>query len=212
MRKLLRLSFYAGLILVIVLAACDTLIEQKSEGFVFAELSDIPSKKTALVLGTSYKNRNGYVNPYFHHRMVAAAELYKAGKVKYILVSGDNGRLGYDESTDMMEMLVSLGVPANVIYLDFAGFRTLDSVVRCKEVFSQNEIVVVSQEFHNQRAVFLSKANGLDAVAYNAKDIPMKYGFAVHVREKLARVKAVIDVVIGKEPKFLGPKIVVGDA
>lgn len=212
MRKLLKLSFYAGLTLLLVLATCDTIIEQKSAGAVFEELGEIPQKRTALVLGTAYKNRQGFVNPYFHHRMVAAAALYKAGKVKYILVSGDNGRKGYDESTDMKEMLVALGVPAQVIYLDYAGFRTLDSVVRCKEVFNQRDIIVVSQKFHNQRAIFLSKLNGLDAVAYNAEDIRMKYGFAVHIREKMARVKAVLDIVIGKNPRFLGPKIKVGNA
>ena len=144
--------------------------------------------------------------------MIAAAELYKAGKVKYIIVSGDNGRVGYDESSDMKQVLISLGVPEFVIYLDYAGFRTLDSVVRCKEVFEQKDIIVVSQKFHNQRAVFLSKVKGLEAIGYNAQDVTFRQGYVVLLREKLARVKAVLDVLVGKGPKFYGPKVAIGNA
>ncbi len=152
------------------------------------------------------------MNAYFYNRMSAVVALYKAGKVKYIIVSGDNSRVGYDESTDMKTMLVKLGVPEEVIYLDYAGFRTLDSVVRCKEVFDQKDIIIVSQAFHNQRALFLSQRKGVSAVGYNATNVNRRYGFAVHVREKLARVKAVVDIVFGVKPKFFGPKIEVGNA
>jgi len=212
MKKLLRISFYAGLFLLLVVSICDTIVESTSNGSVYTNIEALPAKQTALVLGTIYKSRAGYVNPYFKHRMEAAVELYKSGKVKYIIVSGDNSREGYDESSDMKAVLMQMGVPESVIYVDYAGFRTLDSVVRCKEVFSQKDIIVVSQKFHNQRAVFLSRVKGIDAVGYNALDISYKRGFVVHLREKLARVKAVIDVVVGKKPKFFGPKITVGNA
>jgi SanA protein len=207
MKKLLRICFYLGLSGLLVVAICDTVVEEVSEGNLYEELSEVPVKQTALVLGTSYKNRYGGVNTYFYNRIKAAAELYKSGKVKYIIVSGDNGRKEYDESTDMKNMLIKLGVHESAIYLDFAGFRTLDSVVRCGKVFDQQDVIIVSQKFHNQRAIFLGKAKGLTAVGYNAKDVSMRYGFAVHVREKLARVKAVLDILSGKKPKFLGPKV-----
>lgn len=207
MKKFLYISFHICLGVLLLLAVCDTIVESTSNGVVFNNIEDVPVKQTALVLGTSYKTRNGYINPYFQHRMEAAAALYKSGRVRYIIVSGDNGRKTYDESSDMKAVLMSLGVPENVIFLDYAGFRTLDSVVRCKAIFNQDDVVIVSQEFHNQRAVFLSQVKGINAVGYNAKDIHMKYGFAVHVREKLARVKAVLDIVMGKEPKFYGPKV-----
>ena len=212
MKKIVRISFYLGLLLLCVVAFCDTLVESSSQGCVFTNLDSVPAKKTSLVLGTIYKTGQGYVNPYFKNRMIAAAELYKAGKVKYIIVSGDNGRVGYDESSDMKQVLISLGVPEFVIYLDYAGFRTLDSVVRCKEVFEQKDIIVVSQKFHNQRAVFLSKVKGLEAIGYNAQDVTFRQGYVVLLREKLARVKAVLDVLVGKGPKFYGPKVAIGNA
>jgi SanA protein len=112
----------------------------------------------------------------------------------------------------MKNVLIQLGVPQEVIYLDYAGFRTLDSVVRCKEVFDQDDIIVVSQEFHNQRAVFISQAKGVKAIGYNAKDVAFARGYLVLVREKLARVKAVLDLIVGKQPKFYGSKVAVGNA
>ncbi len=212
MKRWLRITFYLGLLTLLLVAFCDTLVESSSEGSVYTNLHEIPAKKTALVLGTMYKNSHGSINPYFKYRMEAAANLYKSGKVKYIIVSGDNGSKSYDESTDMKNVLIQLGVPQEVIYLDYAGFRTLDSAVRCKEVFDQDDIIVVSQKFHNQRAVFIGQAKGVKAIGYNAKDVAFARGYVVLVREKLARVKAVLDMIVGKQPKFYGSKVAVGNA
>ncbi len=128
----------------------------------------------ALVLGTRRTTPDGrWSNPHFAHRIEAAAALYRAGKVKRLLVSGDNHVRGYDEPSDMRDALVAAGVPAQAIALDYAGFRTLDSVVRAKEVFGQTSLVVVSEQFHNYRAVFICRHFGIDAVAYSAEPVSL---------------------------------------
>lgn len=103
--------------------------------------------------------------------------------------------------------MIKQGIPANRIYLDYAGFRTLDSVVRCKEIFSQESITVISQQFHNERAIFIANYKGIKAVGFNAKGVSKRYGFKVMVRERMARVKMMLDLLSGKQPKFLGKKI-----
>jgi SanA protein len=143
--------------------------------------------------------------------MDAAARLYHSGKVEYLLVSGDNHRHGYDEPTAMREALVARRVPADHIVLDYAGFRTLDSVVRAKEVFGLSSYVLVSQRFHNERALYLAKAFGLDVVAYNAKSVEGVTGDATWFREPLARLRAVLDVrILGTRPRFTGARVVIG--
>jgi SanA protein len=110
-----------------------------------------------LVLGTSQYLKNGYLNWYFKYRIEATVELYKKGKIDFILVSGDNSHKNYDEPTAFKNELIKRGIPADQIYLDYAGFRTLDSVVRAKEIFGQTSITIISQKFHNERAIYWSQ-------------------------------------------------------
>jgi len=133
--------------------------------------------------------------------------LYKAGKISFIVVSGDNSRKTYDEPTQMKADLVLGGVPEEVIFLDYAGFRTWDSVVRIKEIFSQDDFTIISQRFHNERAIYLAQRHGINAVAFNAKDVNKYYGLKTNIREKLARVKVFVDLLTNKKPRFLGEKI-----
>src|SRR5205085_2867101 len=145
-------------------ALCANLwIEKSTEKHLYNRIEDLPEKDVALVLGTSKNGRYG-INTYFKHRMIAAADLYFSGKVKKILVSGDNHIKTYDETTDMAEYLIDLGVPDKAIIRDYAGFRTFDSVVRAQKVFHCNSLIIVSQNFHNQRAVFIAHHFGIDAV------------------------------------------------
>jgi SanA protein len=172
------------------------------------EVSAIPSVPAALVLGASPKLADGRANLFFLPRLEAAAALHRTGKVKVLIVSGDNGSPQYDEPTEMKRVLVQLGVPAEKIVCDYAGFRTLDSVVRAKEIFGQSRLIVVSQRFHNQRAVYLAKAFGIDAWGFNAQDVPVVLSWKTFMREKLACVKAVLDVnLLHTMPKFLGEKV-----
>jgi SanA protein len=186
-------------------------INSNTKAQLYANVDDIPPRKIALVLGASKKSGRGTANMYFTYRMLAAYELFKAKKVQYLLVSGDNHTTGYDEPSDMREALIRLGVPDSCIISDYAGFRTLDSVVRCKEVFGEDSVTIVSQEFHNQRALFIANKNQVNAIGFNAQEVNKNYSFKTRVREYFARVKCVLDIyVLYTSPKFLGKKIKIG--
>jgi len=178
----------------------------------YTDASLIPYRRVALVLGCPRRLPGGWLNPFFEKRIAAAAELYYQKKVDYFVVSGDNHILGYDEPRDMKNALKEKGVPVERIYLDYAGLRTLDSVVRVKEIFGQDTVTIVSQHFHNQRAIFLARHHGIDAIGFDAEDVAPKYALKTELREQFAKVKAVLDVyVLHKQPHFLGEKIAIGD-
>ena len=209
---LLKTLKYTTLLFLLTLATIfiiDSWVKKSTTAQLYDSVENIPKNKVGLLLGTGKFLKSGRVNLYYTFRIEAAAELFKAKKINYILVSGDNGRKGYDEPTSMKEDLIAKGIPEEKIYLDYAGFRTLDSVVRAKEIFGQNNLTIISQPFHNERALFLAQRKGVNGVAYNAKRITGKYGWKVKAREKLARVKMILDLVFGKEPKFLGEKITI---
>jgi SanA protein len=105
--------------------------------------------------------------------------------------------------------LIKRGIPASKIFLDYAGFRTLDSVVRCREIFGQHAVTIISQPFHNERAVFIARNKGIKAIGFNARDVNKYYGFKTQAREKLARGKMVLDLIFNKQPRFLGEKIII---
>jgi SanA protein len=191
----------------LVITICNWKVESASQHLVSRDLSQIPPSKVGLLLGTSKYLRSGEANPYFYNRIDAAAELYQAGKIEYILVSGDNGSIYYNEPRDMKKALLERGIPEKSIYMDYAGFRTLDSVIRCKEIFGQHRFIVISQEFHTKRAVYIARTHGLETFGYNAKDVQYQ-GLELSLREKLARVKAFIDVnILMEKPRFLGERI-----
>lgn len=200
------LLFVAGIIFI---AWANYSIKKDSEAFVFYNITDVPETKTALLLGTGKTLSNGMPNAYFYNRIKAAKELYKSGKIKYIIVSGDNSTKDYNEPEDMQVALVQAGVPRDHIILDHAGFRTLDSVVRAKDIFSQTRLVIISQKFHNERAVFLARKNGMEAFGYNAADVNKYAGLKTNLREYLAKAKVYWDLLFGVEPKFGGEKIVI---
>ena len=204
----LLLLILAGISLVILFSA-DFIIKNASGKFIFDGVKNIPACKTALVLGTSKSLQNGNPNPYFTKRIHAATELYKSGKIRAIIVSGDNSVKGYNEPEEMKFDLMAAGIPEEKIFEDFAGFRTLDSVVRAKEIFGQQKIIIVSQQFHNERAIYLAQKYGIEAFGYNAKDVNRKFGFTTNVREKLARVKVFVDLFFGVDAKFGGEKILI---
>lgn len=209
-RKLLRIIIVIALLCTITIIVCNRKVKGYTDSKTYTEVIAIPHNDVGLLLGTSPKLKNGNNNLYFDYRILAAAELYKAGKIRYILISGDNRKKDYNEPEEMKKALMQKGVPEGVIYLDYAGFRTLDSVVRAQEVFGQSRITVISQRFHNERAIYLAGKNGIDAIGYNAKDVNAYAGIKTNARELLARVKMFIDLAIDKQPHFLGEKIVIG--
>ena len=187
----------------------DHTIGYDSEEYVTQNISKLPNEKVGLVLGTSKSLRNGSDNPYFFNRIEAAEQLFKSGKIKYIIVSGDNSTENYNEPEDMQNELIARGIPKTKIFLDFAGLRTLDSVVRAKEIFGQTSFIIISQRFHNERAVYIAQKKGIEAYGYNAKDVSKKAGFKTNLREYFARVKVFLDLLFNVEAKFGGPKVVI---
>lgn len=189
-------------------AGCYCFVEIVSKGKTFASTARMPKNKVGLLLGTSpVSSYTKKANPYYYYRIDAAVKLYKSGKIDRILISGDNSTKTYSEPDMMKNDLVKRGVPSNYIYLDFAGFRTLDSVVRAKKVFKLNEFTIISQEFHNERAICLAQWYGIKAIGYNARDISKRKGIMVQIREIFARVKLVLDMIVNKQPRFLGDTI-----
>lgn len=186
-------------------------VENAAEGLVFDNVASVPRNRVALLLGTNPRNRRGGLNSYFTNRIKTAAELYHSGKVEYIIASGDNHTRLYDEPTAMRDSLVGRGVPADKIILDYAGFRTFDSVVRAKEVFGCDSLTIISQSDHNARALYIARNKGIEAVAVAA---PLRAGRFVRtrltLREWLARDKMMLDIWFGREPHFLGEKIEIG--
>lgn len=181
-------------------------VENSAKDALYNHVDEIPHNKVGVVLGTAKYRADGGINYYFKHRIDATVALYKSGKIDLILVSGDNSTKYYNEPEAFKKELIKQGVPAEKIFLDYAGFRTLDSMVRAWKVFGQKEFTVISQEFHNERALYLAKSFGIKAIGFNAKDVSTNYGFKTQVREYFARSKAVLDLVFGVEPKFLGEK------
>lgn len=207
--KRITLSLSAFLLLVAAFTLYANIkVEQAAKKRIYTEIDSIPYNKVALLLGTNPLNRRGRPNSYFTNRINTAAELYHAGKVDFIIASGDNHIKEYDEPTAMRDSLMAHGVPESRIILDFAGFRTLDSVVRAKEVFGCDSLTIISQEGHNARALYLAEANGIKAITITA---PLRAGRWVRtrlaLREWLACDKMMLDIWFGKQPHFLGEKI-----
>lgn len=207
--KVFNFKFLAVLIatpFILVLLA-NYSIKRAAKDNTYFKTGQIPANKVGMVLGTVKTLSNGRTNLYFQYRIDAAVELYQAGKIDYVLVSGDNSRKDYDEPTDFKNELTARGIPADKIFLDYAGFRTLDSVVRAKEIFGQESLTIISQKFHNERAIFLAEKKGISAIGFNARDISGRYGWKTQVREYFARTKAALDILLGVQPKFLGEQI-----
>ena len=207
-RKLVRLGLCGIVAALLEWGGAALAIRLASSGRVFdsESIAALPRLRAGVVLGCRKTFSNGLSNLYFARRIVAAAELYKAGKVDCLIVSGDNHVKTYDEASDMKSSLVEAGVPEAQIVCDYAGFRTLDTVVRAKKVFGLDSFVVISQPDHVRRAVFTARGFGCDAYGYAAQDVNGRYSIKTTIREQLAKIAAVLDVILRRSPKFLGPR------
>ncbi|HMJ68510.1 MAG TPA: ElyC/SanA/YdcF family protein [Cyclobacteriaceae bacterium] len=174
---------------------------------VFSSTDALPTNGVAVVLGTSHKLASGKPNPFFEYRIKMAATLYASGKVRHFIVSGDNRTRYYNEPLEMKKALVKSGVPDSVITLDYAGLRTLDTIVRCKEIFGQDTITIITQPFHCYRALFISNYYNMNAVAVMTEDPNPDSAVRVRIREYFARARAVLDLYVFKTPpRHLGDK------
>ncbi len=212
LRRWLLRFMVIGTHTILALIACYILVWSLSRGRIYDDVQKIPIRTCGVVLGTIPKV-DGRDNYFFTTRIKAAAELFHAGRVHYLIVSGDNSNRGYDEPTEMKAALIAKGVPADRIYCDYAGFRTLDSVVRAHSIFGQTRFTIVSQSFHNARALYIARRKGLlDCVAFNAGDADTGATAKMYLRELAARAWAILDVeFLRTEPKFLGEKVEIGE-
>jgi SanA protein len=176
--------------------------------YIYLNAEDVPHTHVGLVLGTAKYGRGGTINLYYKHRLQSAKYLHTQKKIDYLLVSGDNSTTQYNEPTVMKNDLIRQGIHADRIFEDFAGFRTLDSMIRSKAVFGQDTVLVISQKFHVERALFIAHKKGIFALGYSAPDVPSAYGLKTRIREHFARIKLFVDVyLLNTQPKFLGEPI-----
>ena len=207
--RILRLVLKIIIIFAVSIPIMYLSVSIYSKKYIYDSIEEIPYNDVALVLGTSKYLYNGRVNMYFKFRMDAAYELYKSGKIKFILVSGDNRHRFYNEPKQMRLDLIRLGVDKKHIFLDFAGFRTRDSIIRANKVFNLTNFTIVSQPFHNERAIFIARQKNINAVAYNAHNVRKLYRIRQFPRELAARVLMIFDIIFNKPPKFYGDNITI---
>jgi SanA protein len=191
-----------------IVVACNVWVVNATKDKIYYSIDKLPAHKVALILGTSKFSRSGKTNLFFKTRIDAATDIYKNYKAAYFIASGDNSLSYYNEPQDMKKALISRGIPEERITLDYAGFRTFDSVVRSKKVFSQDSVIIITQDFHCYRALFISQFYGMHPVAFATGGVPEGHSVNTLLREYLARCKAVIDLyILRKKPRFLGQTI-----
>jgi len=183
-----------------LLLLCQLWVYAAGDHRIFNSADDLPENEVGLVLGTAKWLGNGKLNRFFSFRMDAACRLFRSGKVRSLLLSGNGLATGMREPEQMRNDLIARGIPAGALKLDNGGVRTLDSIVRAKRIFGVNQLTIVSQEFHNRRALFFCRAYGIDAVAFNAEDVPTHEALRTALREFLARVDAVLEITLFGPP------------
>ena len=216
MKKVFKICVWAiGIVAVACLALmliCNHIVVNNAEGKVLSDIDSIKYNKVGLLLGKTPQARIGHITNYFFiYRIDAAEQLYKAGKIEKILISGDDNSLdGVNEPECMRDSLVARGIPANAIILDGKGYRTISSVINANKVYGLKSFTIISQKFHNERAIYQAEHLGLDIEniqAYNAKDPKSRRAYLTTIREYFARVKMFWDLLIDKRTKELGDNL-----
>ncbi len=199
-KKLLWTTCIMAFVCIVLMLICNQIVVNNAEGKVFSDIDSIKYNKVGLLLGTTPQARIGRITNYFFiYRIDAAEELYKAGKIEQILISGDENSLdGINEPECMKDSLVARGIPASAIILDGKGYRTICSIINANKVYGLKSFTIISQEFHNERAIYQAEHLELDVEdlqAYNAKMPKSRRAFLTTIREYFARVKMFIDLI-----------------
>jgi SanA protein len=207
MKRFRRIFLIILIIIIALIFSSNAWVVISTQDSIYSNISTLPEHGVALVLGTSHRLTGGGANPFFEKRMDTAGELYRLKKIRHFLLSGDNRTKYYNEPAEMRKALLKRGVPASAITLDYAGLRTLDSIVRSKEIFGQDSIVIITQSFHSHRALFISRHYNIAAVAMIADEPGFGSSVRVRLREYFARPKAILDLyVLNTSPRHLGKK------
>lgn len=205
-KKIIRYILYLFIIFIIVIVGLDYWITIKTKPYIYDDYDKIPHSSVGVVLGTAKFVKGGGINAFYKNRIDGAIDLYWLGKVDHLLVSGDNALLSYNEPITMRKDLLKSGIPESAIVLDYAGFRTLDSIIRANKIFDANNFTIITQKFHCERALFIAHYQGIQAQCF-AVPTPENM-IRVRIRETFARLSAFLDLyVLNKEPKYLGPML-----
>ena len=196
-------------VIIAVIFLLNYVVSNSTKAFLFDDSNLLPNNKVGVLLGTSKYLGKGRVNEFWKNRVDASITLFNLGKIKCIIISGDNSKMYYNEPIEMKKELVKHGILDSVIFLDYAGFRTFDSMIRAYKIFGQSNFTVISQKFHNERAVYIARHYGINAIGFNAKEVSAYSGVKTALREKFARVKLFMDFLIDRQPKFLGEKVLI---
>ncbi|AYA40765.1 outer membrane permeability protein SanA [Xenorhabdus nematophila] len=203
-KRLITSVIFIISVLVLTAIMLDRWVSWKTAPYIFDDLRQLPEREVGMVLGTSKYYRGGKYNQYYFYRIQGAVNAYNSGKVKYLLLSGDNAQHNYNEPITMRKDLIKAGIPASNIVMDFAGFRTLDSIIRTRKVFDTDDFTIITQRFHCERALLIAIHFGIEAQCY-AVPSP-KNMMTIRFREVLARLGALTDLyILKREPRFLGP-------
>ncbi|OOF50692.1 hypothetical protein BKK54_06165 [Rodentibacter genomosp. 1] len=186
----------------LIFLVIDQVISLSVRDRVFENADRLPYRPYGVVLGTSKYVATGKTNDYYTNRLAAAKTLIENQKVSYLLLSGDNRTLQYNEPRNMFRDLRKMGISEDRLFQDFAGFRTLDSIIRADKVFQIPPYTIISQKFHCERALFIARYYDIDAICFTAKQPDIYFG--TRIRETFARIKAIFDLLIGVQPYFLG--------
>lgn len=201
-----------SVILLLILIIANSVVNYKSKGFIYNDITDVPKCYTAIVLGAKVK-KNGTPSDYLKDRLDMAIELYNNDKITRFLLSGDHGQTTYDEVNNMKAYLITHGINTENIFLDHAGFDTYNTMVRAKEIFQVEDAIIVTQEFHLARSVYIARSKGIKAYGIKADNRHYAALRSLKIREVFARVKAFMEVTINKKPKYLGEQIpITGDS
>ncbi|AJA44890.1 SanA protein [Frischella perrara] len=206
LKKLFVYLFYLMMFFILIIFLLDFYVGLKTRSNIYYNYEDLPPTSIGIVLGTSKYVKSGGINEFYKYRIEGAIDLYWLDKVKYLLLSGDNAQLNYNEPITMRRDLLKAGIPSSDIVLDYAGFRTLDSIIRANKVFDADNFTIITQKFHCERALFIAQYQGIKAQCF-AVPSPRRMKL-VRVREFFARISVMIDLyILKREPKFLGPVI-----
>lgn len=209
MKKFLKTILLITTLLVITIASINFYMITQSNNFIYKTIDELPEKQTVIILGAYVHDDR--LSKVLEDRVVAGADVYTAGKTMKILLSGDHGQLDYDEVNSMRKYVMKnyINIPPQDIFMDHAGFDTYDSMFRAKEIFKIENAIIITQNFHINRAVFIANKLGINAVglSVNESKYPKIVLLKWHLRESLSRVKAFGDILFHSQPKYLGNTI-----
>jgi SanA protein len=193
------------LLLIFVVFFNHYAIQKAAKDLIYSKIENVPYRKIAVLLGTEKKFTNGKTNRFYINRIDATVNLYKAKKIDVIIVSRNQGNVIDDVKAD----LTKRGIPEEKIILDYDGLRTYDSMYRMYKVYGQKEFIVIAQRKQNERAIYIAKRNGLNAIAFNAGEYSGYNAFRLNMLEKMERTRLFFEFLVNKKPRYSGEKVTI---